>query len=113
MTKRQKQAFLQAMRRARQYCRQGRWEDAFSWLEQAHILGQGSTMAHMASHWWMLKVGWWRRDWHEVRGQLLRLPAALLMSRLWVPAGNTGGANVGALTSLPLPAALAELMEGE
>jgi hypothetical protein len=36
-------------------------------------------------------------------GQMLRLPAALLFSRLWVPLGNTGGANVNAMQPMPLP----------
>ena len=46
-----------------------------------------------------------------MRGQLLRLPAAILMSRLWVPLGNTGGANVSPLQPMPIADDLRELME--
>lgn len=31
-------------------------------LERAHILGQSFTFVHANAHWWMLKVGWKRRD---------------------------------------------------
>ena len=46
-----------------------------------------------------------------MRGQGLRLLAALLMSRLWVPTGNTGGANVNPLQPMPIPDALRDVME--
>ncbi|MGB1465060.1 MAG: DUF3703 domain-containing protein [Alcanivorax nanhaiticus] len=111
MNEQQQQAFQQAMSSARQLCQQGRWGEAFPWLEQAHILGQRSTMAHVTTHFWMLRVGWHQRDWSEIRGQLLRIPAALLMSRVWVPVGNTGGANVNPLKPLPLPESLKMIME--
>ncbi|MCK0153742.1 DUF3703 domain-containing protein [Alcanivorax sp. S6407] len=107
----QRQAFRQRMALAQQAYHQRRWQQAFTFLEQAHILGQRSTRAHTLSHWWMLKVGWRQRDWREVRGQWLRLPAALLMSRLWVPEGNTGGANVSPLQPMAIPEPLKTLME--
>ena len=37
--------------------------------------------------------------------------AALVMSRLWVPVGNTGGANVNPLQPMPIPDALRDVME--
>ena len=107
----QRQAFQQRMTLARAAYHEQRWQQAFALLEQAHILGQRSTRAHTLSHWWMLKVGWRQRDWREVRGQWLRLPAALLMSRLWVPEGNTGGANVSSLKPMAIPEPLKTLME--
>ncbi len=107
----QRQAFRQRMELARKAYQERRWQQAFTLLEQAHILGQRSTRAHTLSHWWMLKVGWRQRDWREVRGQWLRLPAALLMSRLWVPEGNTGGANVSPLKPMAIPEPLKTLME--
>lgn len=58
----------------------------------------------------MLRIGWRRRDWREVRGQVIRLAAGGLLSWLnRLPAGNTGGANVPATRTMPLPADLADL----
>lgn len=111
MHSRQQQAFAAAMADAREAYQARQWHEAFTSLERAHILGQQHTLAHAASHWWMLKVGWRRGDWHEVRGQLLRLPAAMLLSRLWVPAGNSGGSNVSPFQPMPLPEDLAEIMQ--
>jgi len=111
MKDRQRQAFTAAMGEARLAYRQRRWVQAFALLERAHVLGQKRVVPHVQSHWWMLKVGLQRRDAGEVRGQLLRLPAAILMSRLWVPLGNTGGANVSPLQPLPIADDLRELME--
>ena len=76
---------------------------AFSHLERAHILGQSFSIAHARAHWWMLKVGWNRRDVVEVMGQVPRIIGALLFSRIWVPAGNTGSAHVSPFQSMPIP----------
>lgn len=111
MTPRLRAAFAAAMQDARQHYRDGDLDAAFAALERAHVLGQRHTGPHLLSHAWMLRVGWRRRDRREIAGQLLRLPAALLFSRLWVPAGNTGGANVGALRPMPIPSDLAEMLE--
>ena len=97
MQERQRRAFDAAMEAARCAYAGQDWSRAFAQLERAHILGQRRVGAHTLTHWWMLKVGWQRRDGREMRGQGLRLLAALLMSRLWVPTGNTGGANVNPL----------------
>jgi hypothetical protein len=83
---------------------------AFSRLERAHILGQQNTWRHTQVHLWMLRLGWQRRDVREVLGQLLRIPAALLFSKIWVPLGNTGGANVSALQPMPVPEDLAAIL---
>lgn len=76
---------------------------AFQCFERAHILGQRSTRLHVRAHVAMLKVGWLRRDRREIAGQLSRIVAAALFSRIWVPDGNTGGANVSALKRMPIP----------
>lgn len=76
---------------------------AFHHLERAHILSQRHTWWHVRVHWQMLTLGWSQRDWREVRGQLVRLPAALLFSRIWIPLGNTGGAGVRATQPMPVP----------
>jgi hypothetical protein len=76
---------------------------AFAHLERAHILSQRYAFAHAAVHVRMLRLGWKRRSAREVLGQATRTVAALLFSRIWVPVGNTGGANVSALRPMPLP----------
>ncbi|WP_434578005.1 DUF3703 domain-containing protein [Pseudomonas sp. Z5-35] len=83
---------------------------AYRWLERAHILTQRMPLAHAKSHWLMLKMGVLTKDWREVVGQLPRIIAALLFSRVWVPAGNTGRARVNALSVMPLSADLEELL---
>ena len=80
----------------------GDLDEAFHHLERAHILSQRSTWRHVRSHLGMLRIGWQRRDPREIVGQLSRLVAATLFSRIWVPVGNTGGANVSALRPMPM-----------
>jgi hypothetical protein len=84
---------------------------AFSHFERAHILGQSFPIEHARSHWWMLKVGWKRRDFVEIAGQLPRILGALLLSRIWVPIGNTGGARVPPFKSMPIPEDLQILLD--
>jgi hypothetical protein len=86
-------------------------EQAFSHLERAHILGQSFPIEHARTHWWMLKVGWKRRDFVEIAGQLPRILGALLFSRMWVPIGNTGGARVSPFQSMPIPEDLQRLLD--
>lgn len=80
-------------------------------LERAHIIGQRRTLLHVRSHLGMFAAGWARRDRRELVGQIGRIVAAALLSRIWVPTGNTGGANVSALAPMPLPPDLAALLE--
>ena len=84
---------------------------AFAHLERAHILGQRSTWRHLRSHLAMFAIGWMRRDARELFGQVSRLFAAALFSRIWVPLGNTGGANVSALRPMPIPDDLRALLD--
>ena len=84
---------------------------AFRHFERAHILSQRHTAPHVRTHLAMLRVGWASRDARGVLGQLGRLPAALLFSRIWVPVGNTGGSNVSAFEPMPVPADLAVLLD--
>lgn len=78
-------------------------EVAMMHLSRAHIISQHYTIQHVRVHWLMLEIGVMRRDWHEVAGQLSRIVAASLFSRIWVPIGNTGRANVSALKPMPVP----------
>lgn len=84
--------------------------EAFRHFERAHILGQRRTRLHVRAHIAMLRVGWRRRDRKEILGQLKRIVAATLFSRIWVPEGNTGGANVSALEPMPIPEDLEHIL---
>jgi hypothetical protein len=88
-------------------------ERAFGHLERAHILGQRSTRLHVRSHVGMLGLAWRRRDLPEIGGQLTRIAAAALFSRLWVPVGNTGGANVSATRPMPVPPDLQAILDAD
>ena len=90
--------------------RAGDFALAFSHLERAHILAQRSTWRHVRVHAAMFRSGWARRDWREVAGQSSRMLAAALFSRIWVPLGNTGGANVSAFRPMALPPDLQEVL---
>jgi hypothetical protein len=46
-----------------------------------------------------------------VFGQLSRIFAASIFSRIWVPVGNTGRANVSAMKPMPMPDDLRILFE--
>ncbi len=83
---------------------------AFYHYERAHILSQKYTVLHIRSHLGMLYVGYLRKDLREIFGQCVRVFAALIFSKLWVPIGNTGGANVSALKSMPIPDDLKPLL---
>ncbi|MDI1329459.1 DUF3703 domain-containing protein [Pseudomonas sp.] len=86
------------------------YQTAYRWLERSHILTQRMPLAHAKSHWFMLNLGLLTKDWREVVGQVPRIVAALLFSRIWVPAGNTGRARVSAFSAMPLSADLEELL---
>ena len=86
-------------------------EAAFQHLGRAHIISQRFTWQHVHVHWLMLKLGVSIGDWREILGQLSRIVAAATFSRIWVPLGNTGRANVSALMPMPMPEDLRILME--
>jgi len=88
-------------------------ETAFHHLERAHILSQRHTWQHVRVHWLMLQLGASGRDWREVLGQLSRIIAAAVFSRIWVPLGNTGRANVSAMKPMPIPDDLRRILSPE
>ncbi|MEQ8858183.1 MAG: DUF3703 domain-containing protein [Pseudomonadales bacterium] len=90
---------------------EGNIEVAFHHLERAHILSQRHTLEHVHVHWLMLRLGASIGDWHEVTGQCLRMVAAALFSRVWVPIGNTGRAHVSATKPMSIPDDLRALLE--
>ena len=85
--------------------------EALVWLERAHILTQRRPWLHARAHWLMLRAGWQLGDVREVAGQVPRIFAALLFSRIWVPLGNTGRARVSAFQPMPMSEELRRLLE--
>ena len=105
-----KTSYLAELEAARRAEGAGDFQTAFTHLERAHILSQKYALAHAATHLRMLRLGWRTRDFREVLGQLTRTIAALVFSRIWVPVGNTGRANVSAFAPMPVPEDLAEIL---
>lgn len=79
------------------------YKQCFNHLERAHILGQSYIIPHTQSHWWMFKVGCKTGDLREIVGQTTRIIASVIFSRIWVPLGNTGGANVSPIKPMKIP----------
>jgi hypothetical protein len=87
------------------------YSKCFYHLERAHILGQRSTVKHTYAHWLMFRVGVQQGDFREILGQVPRMLASLLFSRLWVPVGNTGRSRVPAMKVMPIPDDLRHLLQ--
>ena len=79
-------------------------------LARAHILSQRYTWPHVRVHLLMLRAGIEGRDARQMLGQLTRIVAAALFSRIWVPIGNTGLAEVSAVRPMPIPEDLRALL---
>ena len=78
-------------------------ESAFRYLERAHVLGQATTYEHTRVHLLMLKIGWKRKDWREIFGQIFRIIGASAKTPFGIyPTGNTGGANVSPFKRMPI-----------
>ena len=86
------------------------FETAFRHLERAHVLAQRKTRRHTFIHWRMLVAGLRRGDLREAVGQVPRIVASILFSRLWVPRGNSGRSRVSAFKPMPVPADLQHLV---
>ena len=89
----------------------GDLKGAYAAFERAHVLAQTHTIRHVCSHIAFLRWAISARDWREAAGQLVRIPASLLFTWLWMPRGNTGGARVGALRSMPVADELRPFLE--
>ena len=104
------EVYQQELSRAREALASGDVEQCFIHLERAHVLSQRMTFRHTHVHALMLVAGWLRGDWREVVGQLPRMLASLVFSRVWVPKGNTGRARVSAFQPMPVPEDLRHLV---
>ena len=103
-------AYEDEVKMARQALQRGEFETCFVHLERAHVLAQRMTGRHTYIHWLMLAAGLRRRDFREVAGQVPRMVASVLFSRLWVPRGNCGRARVSAFKPMPVPEDLRHLV---
>ena len=86
-------------------------EQAWLYLEAAHVVGQLHIKPHLQTHVHMLGLAWRTRDWPEAAGQVLRLalvPLGHLSGRL--PLGNPGRSTVSAFRPLPVRPELADLI---
>ncbi|MBM9578617.1 DUF3703 domain-containing protein [Leptospira sp. 201903070] len=111
MPKHFKAAYRQELDSYRFNLKEKNWDKAWKFLERAHLIGQYHPVPHTGIHFRMLVFATRRADWREFLGQLLRVSVGgfgSLFNR--VPVGNTGGANVPILASLPLPEDLRELL---
>jgi len=106
-----KEVFCLEMDKAIHLYKNNELDSAFYHLERAHILGQSFIIPHTKSHWWMLKVGIKKRNFTEVFGQVTRIIASILFSRIWVPLGNTGGSNVNPLKPMSIPEDLKKFLD--
>lgn len=113
MNQKLRDAIETAFTAAEHEMRGGRHDEALVWLERAHILTQRRPLLHARSHWLMLRTGWQMGDLREVLGQVPRIVAALLFSRIWVPIGNTGRARVSAFVPMPVSEELQVLLAPE
>lgn len=104
------EAYADEVWMARQALQRDDIEAGFAHLERAHVLGQRMTVRHAYVHWLMLVAGLRGRDVREVVGQVPRIVASLLFSRLWVPRGNSGRARVSAFAPMPVPEDLRHLV---
>lgn len=105
-------AFATELQLASQESASGDHAAAWHHLERAHVLSQAYAWPHVFVHLRMLVAGWRRGDVREVVGQLARVVVAAPGS--WLgrpPLGNTGGANVGIFTPMPIPEDLRLLLE--
>ncbi len=100
-----------ALRAAAWHDAQGEPALAFAHLERAHVLGQASTWEHGRVHWAMLRWALSHKDAAEALGQTWRLVGAWLKTWLWVPVGNTGGADVSGFRPMPVAPELQQLID--
>lgn len=107
MRKELRAAYDAEMTEAKRLYGAGDYETCLSRLERAHILGQRNYIPHVVNHYWMLKAGWRKGDWQEVRGQIVRIVGSAGSLVGAVPLGNTGRANVSPIKPMPIPDDLA------
>lgn len=87
-------------------------QQAWRHLEKAHVIGQAYPFQNSYVHWKMLRFGIKIKTGREIRGQIPRLLIGGIKSFVGkIPVGNTGGANVPPLKSLPIEREVADIFE--
>lgn len=86
------------------YARQhGNTWGEFSYLENAHVLGQESTYWHVKVHCLMLLWAIRNMAPRELQGQAFRIMGAATKTAIGlVPKGNTGGSNISPFRVMPI-----------
>lgn len=83
--------------------RQKDLSEAWHQLERAHVIGQAYPYQHSLVHWKMLVFGCKIKSVKEILGQMPRLLVGGVKSFVGtIPVGNTGGANVPPMRSMPI-----------
>lgn len=81
----------------------GKPSKSFHHLENAHVLGQESTLWHVKVHFLMFLWAIRQRNIKEGIGQIVRIFGAATKTAIgFVPAGNTGGTNISPFKRLPI-----------
>ncbi len=81
----------------------GDFQKSWYHLERAHVIGQSYPWQHSYAHWKMLLFGFHIKNSKEIIGQIPRLLFGGTKSFVGkVPVGNTGGADIPPLKSLPI-----------
>ena len=82
---------------------QMQYTQAWHHLERAHVIGQTYPWEHSYTHWKMLQFGIRIKSAEEIIGQIPRLLVGGVKSFVGkIPVGNTGGAKVPPLRSMPI-----------
>ena len=110
--KRLRYYYLRELAEYRSDLRNGNFLHAWHHLERAHVIGQAYPLEHSYAHWLMLKFGFAIKDLREILGQIPRLLVGGVKSFVGkIPVGNTGGANVPPLRSMPLPPDIQQMFQ--
>lgn len=86
--------------------------EAWGHLEKAHVIGQAYPYEHSLVHWKMLVFGCKIKSLKEVVGQIPRLLVGGVKSFVGtIPVGNTGGANVPPMRSMPIDQEILDMFQ--
>ncbi|MBL4605475.1 MAG: DUF3703 domain-containing protein [Flavobacteriaceae bacterium] len=97
-----KKQFYKHLNTGKKLLKENNHESAFYHFESAHIVGQKHVYRHTLSHYWMFIFGINTKNRKEIIGQFFRIIASLLFTLIWVPVGNTGGANISPIKPIPI-----------
>lgn len=86
--------------------------EAWRHLEKAHVIGQAYPFEHSLIHWKMLVFGCKIKNLREIIGQIPRLLVGGVKSFVGtIPVGNTGGANVPPMRSMPIDQEILDIFQ--